>query len=138
MDTPKKVKIFTDGGARGNPGPAGAGVIIMDEHEQVIAQHKKYLGKQTNNFAEYSAVILALQAAQKLGVEEIDFYLDSELVVKQLNREYKVKHPELAKLFVKIYNLQQNFKKVSYSHVPREMNKLADKLANQAMDEGGM
>ncbi len=136
MEIPKKLKIFTDGGARGNPGPAGIGVVIMDEHDQIIAQHKKYLGEQTNNFAEYSAVILALQEAQKLGAQEIDFYLDSELVVKQLNREYKVKNPELAKLFVKIYNLQQTFKKVSYSHVPREMNKLADKLANQAMDEG--
>lgn len=132
----KKIKIFTDGGARGNPGPAGCGVVMFDEQDQQVGAYKKYLGETTNNVAEYSGVVLAMQEAQKLGAQELDFYLDSELVVKQLNREYKVKNPELAKLFVKIFNLQQSFKEVKYSHVPREMNKLADKLANEAMDEG--
>ncbi len=132
----KKLKIFTDGGARGNPGPAGCGVVIFDEADKQIGAYKKYLGKATNNIAEYNGVILAMEEAKKVGAEELDFYLDSELVVKQLRREYKVKNAELAKLFVRIYNLQQGFKKVNYQHVPREMNKLADKLANQAMDEG--
>jgi len=132
----KKLKIYTDGGARGNPGPAGCGVVMFDEQDNQVSTYKKYLGMTTNNVAEYNGVVLAMQEAKKLGAEELEFYLDSELVVKQLNREYKVKNSELAKLFVKIYNLQQLFKKVSYQHVPREMNKLADKLANQAMDEG--
>ena len=92
------------------------------------------MGEQTNNFAEYSAVILALQQAQKMGAEAVDMFLDSELVVKQLNREYKVKNSGLAKLFVKVFNLSQRFRKVTFNHVPREMNKLADKLANEAMD----
>ena len=87
-----------------------------------------------NNFAEYSGVILAMGKAKELGAEELDFYLDSELVVKQMNREYKVKNAELAKLFVKIFNLSQGFKKVSFRHVRREENKVADRLANEAMD----
>lgn len=131
----KKLKIFSDGGARGNPGPAGCGVVMMDEDDQLVGKHKKYLGEQTNNFAEYSGVILGLEEAKKLKVEEIDFFMDSELAVKQLNREFKIKNAGLAKLFIKIYNLQHDFKKVSFSHIPREMNALADKLANLAMDE---
>lgn len=131
-----KLTIYTDGGARGNPGPAGCGFVIYDENGEAVEQGKKYLGKQTNNFAEYSGVILAMEKARELGAEELDFYLDSELVVKQMNREYKVKNPELAKLFVKIFNLSQRFKKVNFSHVRREENKIADGLANEAMDEG--
>jgi ribonuclease HI len=131
----KKIIIYTDGGARGNPGPAGVGVVFMDENHKIIGQFKKYLGETTNNVAEYSAVILALEEAKKMGAEELEFKLDSELVVKQLRREYKVKNEELGKLFIKIYNLSLNIKKISYAHVPREMNKLADKLANLAMDE---
>ncbi len=132
----KKLKIFTDGGARGNPGPAGCGVVMFDEQDKQVGVYKKYLGETTNNIAEYNGVILAMEEAKKIGVEELDFYLDSELVVKQLKREYKVKNSELAKLFVKIFNMQQDFKQVNYNHIPREMNKLADKLANEAMDEG--
>ena len=132
----KILKIFTDGGARGNPGPAGCGFVMYDENGKVVAHGKKYLGEQTNNFAEYSGVILAMEKAKELGTNELDFYLDSELVVKQMNREYKVKNPELAKLFVKIFNLSQGFKKVSFRHIPREENKVADRLANEAMDEG--
>ena len=132
----KKLKVFTDGGARGNPGPAGCGVVIMDEKNKIVATHKKYLGEATNNFAEYSAIVLALEEAKKLKVEEIEMFLDSELAVKQLNREFKIKNEELGKLFIKIYNLEHSFKKVSFNHIPREMNQLADRLANQAMDEG--
>ncbi len=132
----KKIKIFSDGGARGNPGPAGCGVVMMDEEDRIVGKFKKYLGEQTNNFAEYSGVILGLEEAKKMGVSEVDFFLDSELAVKQLNREFKVKNEELGKLFIRIYNLEQGFKRVTFSHVPREMNKLADELANQAMDAG--
>jgi len=132
-----KLKIFTDGGARGNPGPAGAGVVIFNETgKNILATHKKYLGEQTNNFAEYSAVVLALEEAKKMGAEELQFFLDSELVVKQLNGEYKIKNQDLGKLFIKIYNLKHPFKKITFRHVRREQNKLADKLANQAIDEG--
>jgi len=134
----KKLKIYTDGGARGNPGPAGCGVVIIDENNKIVARYKKYLGEQTNNFAEYSAVILALAEAKKMPLcqgLEIEVLMDSELAVKQLNREYKVKNQELAKLFVKIYNLQHSFKRVSFSHLPREMNRQADLLVNQVIDE---
>ena len=132
----KTLVIYTDGGARGNPGPAGCGAVIFDENgKSILATHKKYLGEQTNNFAEYSAVVLALEEAKKFGAEELQLFLDSELVVKQLNGEYKIKNQDLGKLFIKIHNLKQNFKKVSFSHVRREQNKLADKLANQAIDK---
>ena len=130
-----KLKIYTDGGARGNPGPAGVGVVIMDENEKIISSHKKYLGEATNNIAEYSAVLLALVEAKKLKAQELEFYLDSELVVKQLKGEYKIKNPELGKLFIKIYNIKQSIERVSFHHIEREKNRLADKLANQAMDE---
>ncbi|OGG86642.1 hypothetical protein A3B87_03005 [Candidatus Kuenenbacteria bacterium RIFCSPHIGHO2_02_FULL_39_13] len=134
----KKIKIYTDGGARGNPGPAGCGAVIIDENNKIVAQYKKYLGEQTNNFAEYSAVILALAEAKKMPLcqgLEIEVLMDSELAVKQLNREYKVKNQELAKLFVKIYNLQHSFKLVNFFHVPREMNRQADLLVNEVIDE---
>ena len=126
----KKFIIYTDGGARGNPGPAGIGVFIKD-----VAEYKEYIGKATNNQAEYRAVILALEKAKELGGEELDFYLDSELVVKQIKREYKVKHPNLAPLFLKVWNLSMGFKKVSFTHVRREKNKQADRLVNEAIDE---
>ncbi|MFH1744547.1 MAG: ribonuclease HI family protein [bacterium] len=133
---PKKLIIYTDGGARGNPGPAGIGVVIYDEEKKVIAEISEYIGVATNNQAEYKAVIAAIKKAQELKASEVEFFLDSELVVKQLNREYKVKNKELASLFVQIYNASLNFKKVSFCHVPREKNQEADRLANDAMDRG--
>ncbi|NMB48276.1 ribonuclease HI family protein [Candidatus Kuenenbacteria bacterium] len=135
MHKHESLTIFTDGGARGNPGPAGVGLVIFDESgEKLLATHKKYIGEATNNVAEYSAVILAMEEAKKMGAEELGFVLDSELVVKQLNGEYKVKNEDLGKLFIKIYNLRQQFRKVTFRHVPREQNKLADKLVNEAID----
>jgi len=132
----KKLIIHTDGGARGNPGPAGIGAVICDEDKKLIAEISRYIGETTNNQAEYRALLAGIEKAKDLGCEEICFYLDSELVVKQLNREYKVKNQELAPLFVKIYNASLDFKKVTYHHIPREKNKEADKLANEAMDRG--
>ena len=126
----KTIKVFTDGGARGNPGPAGIGVHIPG-----VGDYKKFLGKKTNNQAEYEAVVLAFQKLDDYKNDEINFYLDSELVVKQLNGEYKVKDVELGKLFVKIWNAKAGFKKVTFTHIRREKNKIADKLANEAMDE---
>jgi ribonuclease HI len=133
----KKIIIYTDGGARGNPGPSGIGVVIYNENKELIEEHSDFLGVATNNQAEYKAVILALKKAQLLEAEELHFYLDSELVVKQLRGEYKVKNQDLASLFLEIHNLAINFKKISYTHVRRELNKEADRLANEAMDRGG-
>lgn len=128
-----KLIIHTDGGARGNPGPAGIGVVIKKGGE--TRGFKKYIGRATNNQAEYQAVILALEKAKEIGGEELEFYLDSELVVKQLNREYRVKDANLAPLFVEIWNRGLSFKKITWHHVRREFNKEADKLVNEAIDE---
>ena len=129
-----KAILHTDGGARGNPGPAGIGAVLEIGDKKKL--FKKYIGEATNNQAEYQALILGLEKAKEFGVEEIECRLDSELVVKQLNREYKVKDKGLSPLFVKIWNLAQGFKKISYKHIFREQNKLADRLVNEAIDDG--
>ena len=131
----KKLTIYTDGGARNNPGPAGIGAVFYNENKEVIAEISEYIGLATNNQAEYKALAAAIEKAKKLGAEELEFYLDSELVVKQLNREYRVKDKNLAPLFVKIYNATMSFKKVTFKHIPREMNKEADRLVNLAIDK---
>jgi ribonuclease HI len=130
----EKLKIFSDGGARGNPGPAGAGVVIKAEDE-VVAKISKYLGEATNNQAEYTAILMGLERAKELKAKEIEAVMDSELACKQLNGEYKVKDPELAKLYIKIWNLTHEFEQVVFKHVKREFNKEADALVNQAIDE---
>jgi len=130
---PCKATIHTDGGARGNPGPAGIGVVL--ELNGKKHTFKKYIGEATNNQAEYQAVILALEKAKELGASEIDVFLDSELVQQQLSGKYKVKNQDLGSLFVKVWNLAMGFKKVKYVHVRREDNKEADKLVNEAIDE---
>lgn len=128
------VRTFTDGGARGNPGPAGIGVVIKDAHGKVVEAFGDYLGEMTNNQAEYRAMIAALERAKELGATEVDACADSELLVKQLNRQYKVKNRELASLFVKVWNLAAGFQRVTFRHVYREQNKEADALVNQAID----
>jgi ribonuclease HI len=130
----KKFIIHTDGGARGNPGPAGLGVFITDPEGRVVLEHSRYIGETTNNQAEYRAVIDALEHAKELGAEELDFFLDSELVVKQLHHEYKVRDADLAPLFLRIWNLCIGFRKVSFAHIRRESNKDADRLVNEAID----
>lgn len=130
-----KLTIYTDGGARGNPGPGGIGAVAKDENGKIVFEISEYIGTATNNQAEYKAVVAAIKKAHDLKAEELDFYLDSELVVKQLNREYRVKNADLAPLFVQIYNVIMKFKKVTFRHVPREMNQEADKLVNKALDE---
>ncbi len=130
----EKLIINTDGGARGNPGPAGIGAVLKNEAGEVIAKISEYIGEATNNQAEYGAVIAAIEKAKELGAEELEFVLDSELVVKQMNREYKVKDKDLALLFMKIYNAGQGFKKLTFRHVRREFNKEADALVNKAID----
>lgn len=130
----KKLIIHTDGGARGNPGPAGIGVYVTDTAGKVVLEHSRYIGETTNNQAEYLAVVDALEHAKQLGGEDLDFFLDSELVVRQLNRQYKVKDAGLAPLFMRVWNLGIGFHKVSFTHVRREANKEADRLVNEAID----
>ncbi|MBP9802013.1 ribonuclease HI family protein [Patescibacteria group bacterium] len=128
-----KFKLFTDGGSRGNPGPAAIGGVLYEE-EKVLADFSHYLGQGTNNQAEYSALLMGLELAKKHKVTDLQCFLDSELVVKQLNKEYRVKDADLAKLFVKVWNLSQEFKSISFRHVRRELNKEADRLVNLALD----
>lgn len=130
----KKIEIYTDGGARGNPGPAGIGVVVWQGH-QLLGLYKKYIGPATNNQAEYQAILFGLQKAKELGSQEVDCFLDSELVVNQLNMDFKIKNKDLGPWFIKIWNLRQEFKKVTFRYIPREKNKEADKLVNQAIDE---
>ena len=133
---PKKLTIYTDGGARGNPGPAGIGAVIYGEDMEVLAEISEYIGQATNNQAEYRALLAAITKAAEFKPEEIRFFLDSQLVVEQLSGRYKVKNKDLQALFVKIYNQSLSYKKVSYAHIPREQNQAADRLANRAMDKG--
>lgn len=129
-----KVKIYSDGGARGNPGPAAIGVYIEDETGKKIKSISRYIGETTNNQAEYQAVLAGLIYIKDLKPKEVSCFLDSELVVKQLKGEYKVKDPALAEQFIKIWNLQHEFEKISFTHIRREKNKLADSLVNLALD----
>jgi len=130
-----KLTIFTDGGARGNPGPAGTGIVIK-ENGKTIKEYGEYIGVATNNQAEYRALISALESARDMKAEEVNIFMDSELIVKQVKGQYKVKHPGLAPLFLKLYNLRTGFKKFSITHVRREKNKEADALVNRAIDGG--
>ena len=134
--------IHADGGARGNPGPAGAGAVIRDEFGVSVASVSKFLDHQTNNFAEYEAVILAFEALTKLvpsaerETTEVVVKLDSELVVKQMRREYKVRNPTLKEQQARLAQVAAAFGTVTFTHVPREENSDADALANEAMDRG--
>lgn len=130
----KRGKMFADGGARGNPGPAAGGAVLFDEDGKKIAEVGKYLGTATNNQAEYTGIIIGLEKAHELGIDALDVCLDSELAVKQLNGEYRVKNPELQKLFVQVWNLQHHFRTVTFSHVRRAFNKDADAMVNKTID----
>lgn len=129
--------MYTDGGSRNNPGPAAVGVFI----ETLKKQYGHFIGEKTNNEAEYEAVILGLKKIKQIiGKDkskniEVEIYLDSEFVARQMNHQYKVKEPELQKLFLEVWNLMLDFGKVVFKHIPREKNKVADKLVNQALDE---
>lgn len=127
-------KLFSDGGARGNPGPAAIGAVLYEDNK-IIGEVSEYIGETTNNQAEYQAILAGLELALKNKIKKLDCFLDSELVVEQLNKNYKVKNKELAKLFVQVWNLTLQFEKISFSHVRREHNKEADKLVNQALDK---
>ena len=129
--------IYSDGGARGNPGPAAAAYLIVAENGEVQKAETHYLGKRTNNQAEYEALIAALQAALEMGAQAVVCYLDSELVCKQLTGEYKVKNSELQKLWTKTSELKRCFKQASFVNVPRTNSFIleADRLLNVELDE---
>ena len=131
-----KLIINTDGGARGNPGPAGLGVVFADERGEKIAVFKKYIGEATNNVAEYQALILALENLESFQYQEIECRLDSELVVKQINGEYRVKDSTLKLLHARVKALIF-FKPIVFKHIRREQNKIADQLVNEVIDEAG-
>ncbi len=131
---PQKITIFIDGCARGNPGPAGCGVIVSDADGRTILEKSRYLGKATNNVAEYTALIVGLREAVDLGAKEVAVRTDSELVVRQLKGEYKVRDVKLKVLFAEAQRLLRSFAVLDVAHVEREKNREADRLANQAVD----
>jgi ribonuclease HI len=124
-----------DGGSRGNPGPAAYGVVVRDSRGEIVARLKKYIGINTNNVAEYFGLIAALDYAQNHGIRALRVESDSELMVKQLRGQYKVKSAELKPLFERAKKMSQTFESFRISHVYREQNKEADALVNQALDE---
>lgn len=130
-----KIIIYTDGGSRGNPGPSAIGAVIGDKN------YSQYLGEATNNQAEYQAVVFALKKTKQLFGKkfcesaEIEIRMDSELAVKQLSGQYKIQDKKLQDLFFEIWNLKPEFKSVSFVHIPREKNKIADSLVNRALNK---
>ena len=129
-----KVVAFCDGGARGNPGPAGLGVSIKGPRGKVLAEISEAIGHATNNVAEYSAVKRALERARELGAKEVEIVSDSKLLVEQLNLRYKVKNPTLQRLHAEVRAVARGFDSVAYRHVRRERNVRADELVNLAID----
>lgn len=131
---PKQIKMFADGGSRGNPGPSASGYVLMDRDNNVLTEKGIYLGVTTNNQAEYQAVKFGLEDALKNGAREVAVYLDSLLVVNQMKGVFKIKNRDLWPIHVAIQDIIKQLKKVSFTHVPREMNKLADSEVNKALD----
>ncbi len=134
---PRQVRVYTDGAARGNPGPAGAGVHIEDARGRPLAEASQFLGEATNNVAEYRALLLGLERARELGAKEVEIRADSELVVRQMTGEYRVRNAGLQDLHRQARVLEQAFQSVKYVHIRREENDAADRLANRAIDLEG-
>lgn len=138
----KKIIIHIDGGSRGNPGPSALGVLFLDEKGTVLKKYSEYLGKKTNNEAEYEALIFALKKAKAFfGKKEIknlalEIRSDSELLVKQMNGQYKIKNPNIQNLFLSAWNLKIDFGNLKVFYISREENKEADKLVNEALGRG--
>ncbi len=137
----EKIIIYIDGGSRGNPGPSAIGVVLKKENGQILKKYSEYIGKATNNDAEYQAAIFALKKTKLLFGKkalkslEIDVFSDSELLVSQLEGRYKIINSKIGEYFLKIWNLKIDFGSVSFKLVPREKNKEADQLVNEALDE---
>ena len=130
--------LHADGGARGNPGPAGIGVVLKDEDANVIGEIAKGIGRATNNVAEYTALIEGLELALEKGITDVGVYMDSQLVVSQMKGEWKIKSDQLRRLAVRAQSLLRRFERSSIKHVPRERNAAADRLANQGMDAAAL
>ena len=131
----KRTRLYSDGAARGNPGPAGAGAVIINADGHVVAKIGKFLGDNTNNYAEYMGLILGLKRAKAMGIKELDVFSDSELVVKQLSGEYAVRAENLRPLHEEARSLLQGFGEVKVRYIPREENEQADLMSNRAIDE---
>jgi ribonuclease H / adenosylcobalamin/alpha-ribazole phosphatase len=132
-----KVVVEADGGSRGNPGPAGYGAVVWNgDHDRVLAEAKAFIGRATNNVAEYRGLIAGLEAAAELGATEVAAQLDSKLVVEQMSGRWRVKHPDLIPLRQRAVELAERFDRITYAWIPREENAHADRLANEAMDAG--
>jgi len=129
-----RVLIYTDGAARGNPGPAGAGAILRDADGAVLAEIAEPLGHATNNVAEWTAVLLALEEARRLGATQVDLRMDSQLVARQISGIYRVKHPDLTPIHAAVMDLLRTLDGYTVGHVPRELNREADRLSNVAID----
>jgi len=127
--------LFADGGSRGNPGPAAGGAVLLDPRGELLEEIGAYLGIATNNVAEWTALVLGLEAAAKRGIRRLGVRLDSELVVKQLSGEYRVKHAGLQPLYRRAQQLLRGFSEVEVRHVPRKQNALADRLVNRVLDQ---
>ena len=138
----KKIIIYSDGGSRGNPGKAAIGVVFCNEKEQIIKKFNEYLGDNlTNNDAEYKAIIFALKKFKSVfgkaiaETSEVEVRADSELVIKQLNGVYRLSDPKIQQFFIEIWNLKFDFESIKFKHIPREKNKEADRLVNEALDQ---
>ena len=129
-----KLVTLTDGGSRGNPGPAAIGVVIKNTAGHIVAGYGEYIGHATNNVAEYSALISALKKALALGATEVECKMDSMLVAEQMNRHWKVKNAHIQKLFIEAWNAAAVFKKISFKHIRREYNTEPDAWVNKALD----
>jgi ribonuclease HI len=130
-----RLRLYSDGAARGNPGPSGAGAVLVEPGGQVVAKVGKYLGHQTNNYAEYMGLLLGLRHAKSLGAKEIEIFADSELLIRQLGGRYQVKSATLRPLYEEAVKLLNDFSRVKLVHVPRAMNAAADEMSNRAIDE---
>ncbi len=130
-----EVRVFTDGGARGNPGPAAVGVVILDEKDNMISRSGKFIGITTNNVAEYSALIEALELLKEIDAYRIVFYTDSNLVYSQIKGLWKIKSPDLKVLNEQAKKMLYSLPNYDFVHIPREKNKDADRLVNKALDE---
>jgi ribonuclease HI len=132
---PVRTRLFTDGAARGNPGPAGAGAVIINPDGHIVAKVGKFLGEETNNVAEYMGLIIGLKRAKAMGIKELDVLADSELMVRQLNGDYAVKAEHLKPLHDEVQALLKAFSVIEIRHIPREENAQADAMSNRAIDE---
>lgn len=127
--------LFADGGSRGNPGPAASGAVLIADDGSLLAEIGEFIGVATNNVAEWNALLCGLKAALELGIEELDVRLDSELVVRQLSGDYRVKHPDLIPFANKARGLVRKFARVDVRHIPRKENTAADAVVNRFLDD---